>query len=585
MAEQARMLMPSPGRQTVTANWRAAIVLQNFIYDDSKQQLPPQAYDDKGKRRTILRRGERGVSVDSKLDPNSRLVFHLVCVQRFGVHFQVPVPQDHLVLGAIYRTTAEKISDLQALSQPQLNDTLRSWSMTGSALDRYVKALWISIRAQRSQLEFLGIDPRVAKFMFDWEFFIPNVDKVLRLLRDRFKNAMNIPNQTVDGLIAMCDKQSSTWPENGKGVIYARAYTHLDPAQTDANNTGLYVAVEPTPSTAPFYATLAFEIMDGNHEHPRPYCGLPAVGPYHNFDAAKRLGIRVEWKHHSSDRWFSAPVQITPGRHSKIALALLKGDGKPLETLFQETTALINMAEGKECPNAPNGFWKYLTFRRNSPMIQKLEFDHLRQTVHWVVHIQTQVEPPTKTTFEENRRLLRKNRAPIMIVGKRLPKTDAFWYVDKSSANSVKSGGAVHCDTCRVLARRRIKPKNYGIPCEYDEATESCLTCTTLDRPCTFSPLGPLISGWVGKEVDPRDYLYKGNAVMFPMYGCGPLRRLVPHLGFSPDELKVTEIAKLIGWTSLYPFLESNEDEEEETVYEEDEVDVEADHEAEEGEE
>jgi len=52
---------------------------------------------------------------------------------------------------------------------------------------------------------------------------------------------MNTPDQTLPGLIAMCDKQTSTWPENGKGVIYVRAYTHLDPGQTDANNTGLYM--------------------------------------------------------------------------------------------------------------------------------------------------------------------------------------------------------------------------------------------------------------------------------------------------------------------------------------------------------
>ncbi|KAL2196625.1 hypothetical protein P885DRAFT_61215 [Corynascus similis CBS 632.67] len=187
MAEQTQLLVSSTAGGTVSANWRAVIVLQTFVYDD------------------------------------------------------LPVPQDHLVQGAIYRTIAEKISDLQALSELQLKDTLRNWSMTGSALDHSVKALWISIRAQRSQLEFLGIDPKVAKFMFDWEFFIPSVDKVLRLLRDRFRNAMNTPDQTLPGLIAMCDKQTSTWPENGKGVIYVRAYTHLDPGQTDANNTGLYV--------------------------------------------------------------------------------------------------------------------------------------------------------------------------------------------------------------------------------------------------------------------------------------------------------------------------------------------------------
>jgi len=107
----------------------------------------------------------------------------------------------------------------------------------------------------------------------------------------------------------------------------------------------------------------------------------------------------------------------------------------------------------------------------------------------------------------------------------------------------------------------------------------------TLDRPCTFSPLEPLLSGWVGRKVNPRDYLYKQNKVGFPIYGGGPLRRLVPHVGFSPDEPKVTEIAEPIGWKSLYPFLDLGGDEEEETIYEEDEVDVEADHEAEEGEE
>ncbi|KAK4033269.1 hypothetical protein C8A01DRAFT_19771, partial [Parachaetomium inaequale] len=125
-------------------------------------------------------------------------------------HFHlVPVPQNHLEPGVRYRPTAEKLATLQILSVPSLNNALLQWSSQGTLLDRYVKALWIGIRAQRPRLESLGINAGTARRMFDWEYFIPTVNKVLG--------------------------------GDGPGVVYIRAYTHLDAGHANINSTGLYV--------------------------------------------------------------------------------------------------------------------------------------------------------------------------------------------------------------------------------------------------------------------------------------------------------------------------------------------------------
>ena len=319
-------------------------------------------------------------------------------------------------------------------------------------------------------------------------------------------------------------------------------------------------SVEPQPSRDPILATLAFELMDGGHDHERPYYGLPAVGPYRNFGAANALGIRVEWKHHTQDRWFSAPIQIHFLRHNRIGNALTRGDVTKLERLYQEATALVQMIRGEECPQAPQGFWRSLGFRGTRPVIQKLEVSHLQQTIRWVAHLHTQVAPPTRSTAEENRRLLYDNKAPIMTVGARLPTTDPFWHPDDSSSLSV-SAGKPRCDTCTIFARRGTSRRSVQDPCDYDPATQTCAACKAMNRICTFTPMAKLLAGWVGRDVDVKDYRDSTVAfVLFPRYGGGPLRKLVSHLGMAEDEIRVTEIKEPQGWESLYPLLESGEE-------------------------
>ena len=69
---------------------------------------------------------------------------------------------------------------LQKLSVPTLDGAVRNWSRQGSAFDKYVKALWIGIRAQRTKLEALGLNLDLAKQMFDDAFFVPTVNKILK---------------------------------------------------------------------------------------------------------------------------------------------------------------------------------------------------------------------------------------------------------------------------------------------------------------------------------------------------------------------------------------------------------------------
>ncbi|KAK4044884.1 hypothetical protein C8A01DRAFT_11800, partial [Parachaetomium inaequale] len=149
--------------------------------------------------------GEKGISVGKRLVGNR--LQHLVYFERHGLDFCVPIWQDDLRLGKPYRPLAEYLAALQALTTPRgLSNEELQWSTQGSALDQYVKALWIGIRAQRERLTALGLDEWTASRIFDGPF-VKSVDKVCR-------------------------------PDNA-GVIYIRAYTHVDD-HPDINNAGLY---------------------------------------------------------------------------------------------------------------------------------------------------------------------------------------------------------------------------------------------------------------------------------------------------------------------------------------------------------
>ncbi len=307
--------------------------------------------------------------------------------------------------------------------------------------------------------------------------------------------------------------------------------------------------------------TLALELMDDGHNHELPFYGLPTVGPYRDFGAANSLGMRVEWKHWSLPKWFSAPLQIGARRHRKIGIALLKGDGSQIERLYQEATALVQMIRGEECPNAPEGFWIALCARGSRATIQRLEVDHLQQSICWAPQLPRQVAPPTRATAEENRKLLYKNppAGRHTAVGIKPARNDAIWYYDSTSTKSAAKDPV--CDTCTIISKCRSGPNlKFTVDCNYDPEIQACPTCKAMNRICTFTPVTPLLSSWVGREIDPADYINAAKMVLFPSYGAGPARNLVSHLGMEKDVHIITEIPEPPGWESLFPWLDLSDD-------------------------
>jgi len=313
-----------------------------------------------------------------------------------------------------------------------------------------------------------------------------------------------------------------------------------------------------TMSSNVFMATLAFEVMADGQEHELPFYGLPTVGPYRDFSAANSLSIRVEWKHGSESKWFSAPLQIGSRRHRKIGIALLKGDGSQMERLYQEAMALLQMIRGEECPDAPPGFWRSLGARGSRAMVQRLEVDHLGQSIRWVAQLPIQAAPPTRASVQENTKLLYDNRGPQTTVGFQPPKGTAYWYRDNTSSKS--AGKKVACDTCMIISRCRASGDiKFGGKCTYDPVAKACPACKALKRQCTFTPITKLLSSWVGKEIDTAEYTATAGMVLFPPYGAGPARKLISHLAMEKGVHVVTEIPEPPGWESLFPWLDSGE--------------------------
>lgn len=97
------------------------------------------------------------------------------------------------------------------------------------------------------------------------------------------------------------------------------------------------------------------------------------------------------------------------------------------------------------------------------------------------------------------------------------------------------------------------------VPCQYEAATNTCQSCKVLARVCTFTPISQLISGFVGREVDPRNYL-GDNKSKFLVHGEGKIRGLVPFDGIDmKDKFKATRIPEPNGWQTLYADIEAGE--------------------------
>ncbi len=235
-----------------------------------------------------------------------------------------------------------------------MNEVLLSWSNQGSLLDKYVKLLWIGIRAQRPKLEALGIDVEVNKKIFDWEFFIPTVDKVCRrklfnrprqspplilttprlVFRSRFRQAMETPNQTVLGLIPACDTQTTSWPADGAGIIYVRVYTQLDANPPDPNNTGIYVGV-----------TIHASDRDEAHRHQTSKPARVTDRPTHYDIARKARSCKVLVAlHQNKDETLAAGGTPQAKKVAEQTILLMLGSYAPWAVASQRIDVLLQRA-------------------------------------------------------------------------------------------------------------------------------------------------------------------------------------------------------------------------------------------------
>ncbi|KAL2130601.1 hypothetical protein VTI74DRAFT_6200 [Chaetomium olivicolor] len=150
------------------SNWRAVIVTSEWHYVDERNSLPKEVKDSETK--VHLAPGEKGISISTRNMPSDpQFLEHRVQFTRYDITFDVVVPETHLQVGAPYRSLEEKLLDFYTLHKPELDNVLLQWSRQGSDIDRYVKALWLGIRAQRDKLVALGLPRNAASGMFGQE--------------------------------------------------------------------------------------------------------------------------------------------------------------------------------------------------------------------------------------------------------------------------------------------------------------------------------------------------------------------------------------------------------------------------------
>ncbi|KAM0189031.1 hypothetical protein ACHAPI_010300 [Fusarium lateritium] len=310
---------------------------------------------------------------------------------------------------------------------------------------------------------------------------------------------------------------------------------------------------------------LVFEVMNDNRPHPRPWVGVPSVGPFKNFEQASSLGIRVEWQDESTHRWFTAPLRRQgPLRETKMRKILENDDQETFLASYRDPMLIIQCLKKMDYTGPLNGHPSSVTLGKLS--FKVLETDHLSQTYRLVDQPRTTCPAPTMSEWEENYNLMVQEYASEATrVGLSTPpqlddESMLCGPRDVLRAGLTSSNGSLThmCDTCKLIntASRRFT-------CERDPSDPRgcCKVCALLNRPCTYTATS-VLSVLVGNR---KPWAHDHHP--FCMYPHGPFRALYYYAGLSPDDINEVQFVS----TPIEKRLEFSKEDIEESDSEEEE--------------
>ncbi|KAH7483461.1 hypothetical protein FOMA001_g7240 [Fusarium oxysporum f. sp. matthiolae] len=305
---------------------------------------------------------------------------------------------------------------------------------------------------------------------------------------------------------------------------------------------------------------LVFEIMDDKKPHPRPWHGMPSVGPFKNFEQASSIGVRCEWYDAPTHCWYTVPIQRkSVHREETMKRILQEGDVEHFLSPYKSAMMMIQFLRGIEYTGPLHGHAKIVT--AGSLIIKVLVTDHIQQTYHFIDQLPRLCPAPTLSDWEENFNLMVKEFASentrVGLSAQPQVTDDSMIHNSADLIKALMGKASLHpCDTCMIL-----KVGHAELICEPDPSDPRgcCKVCALFNRPCTFTPRSEL-SILVGNRKPWPDV-----HMPFSMYPDGPFRTLFYHRAIHPDVVgQAQAVPTPIEERLAYGFQEEFEEEEEE---------------------
>ncbi|KAF4958070.1 hypothetical protein FSARC_11120 [Fusarium sarcochroum] len=278
-------------------------------------------------------------------------------------------------------------------------------------------------------------------------------------------------------------------------------------------------------------AYLVFETMDDGQPHDIPYAGCPNVGPFKNFGAANRLGVHYEWLDETSGNFIEIPLQL--GRRSGDFLTAVKNsDMMKAIAHWRRATDIMQLLEGIDYQGDCNGLSRSLHLTLCH--VRMFSLDHLNQSIRWIPRPRQSRPAPELASFRYNAQLMNdqhKGTYTLVNVKEPPPIDSDFWRFTSHDVKVMGQKAVVKCDLCYYM-----HSFNVGYQCERDPEHEDrwvCKCCSTLNRPCTFTPRSQCLVLW-GSD---RPFLFAAGDTQNSLgwYPTGPHRFLAFHATLTPD--------------------------------------------------
>ncbi|KAF5608963.1 uncharacterized protein FSUBG_4352 [Fusarium subglutinans] len=322
------------------------------------------------------------------------------------------------------------------------------------------------------------------------------------------------------------------------GMAQVQLYFHSHYSDTDTRKQVFFSRVKNNTLNAqrPRYGYLVFEIMDDDKPHPRPYMGVPSVGPFKNFNQASSFGVHLEWFNKSSGRW--CKVALAKGPYIDLARLARTGDVEACLKPYRDGMMIIQALRGIDYTGLLDGFPRRVTIA--SQDISVMKTNHLLQEYRLERQVRVSSPVPARSDWQQNYNLMvRQFSCDVTRVLVQAPTADdpVMIYTNadaRSSGQLVKAGRRRNCDTCTLASARR----GYISVCEPDPSHPHgcCKACSLFNRPCTFTALSqhPRLFG----NRQPSRHVNYGLSV----YPDGPFRWLIYRRDLSNEELDADDL-------------------------------------------